>query len=135
MIQEAKDLAVLQQPWRTVCDPGAEVRDPGENGPLPTGGRSVNRNKTARRAPNHADGPYLVLGWSASNSCRADSPVSRGRSATPTRTVRQTPSGQNQTAKRIKTKTLKNTRQSRRTLGQKAPRRLSAAYRRTVRQA
>jgi hypothetical protein len=66
-IQEAKDLAVLQQPWRT-------VRDPGADGPLPTGGRSVNRNRTTRRAPNRADGPYLVLGRSASNSCRADGP-------------------------------------------------------------
>jgi hypothetical protein len=64
-IQEAKDIAILQQPWPT-------VRGHRADGPLPTGGWSVNRNKTSRQAPNRAHGPYLVLGRSASNSCRAD---------------------------------------------------------------
>jgi hypothetical protein len=62
-IQEAKDLAVLQQPRRTVRDPGADH-------PLPTGGWSINRNRTTRRAPNHADGPYLVLGPRATRAVR-----------------------------------------------------------------
>jgi hypothetical protein len=92
-IQEAKDLAVLQQPWRT-------VRDPRADGLLPTGGRSDNHNRMTRRAPNDADGPYLVLKRSVPGPrTGCEQLVPRGRSATPTRTVRQTPSGQNQTAK------------------------------------
>jgi hypothetical protein len=69
--QEAKDLAILRSAGRT-------VREPGADSPLPTGGRSVNRNRTTRRAPQHADGPYLVPVRSASNSCRAESPRSPG---------------------------------------------------------
>jgi hypothetical protein len=45
------------------------IRDHLADGPLPTSGQSVNRNRTTRRARNHADGPYGVLGRSASNSC------------------------------------------------------------------
>jgi hypothetical protein len=70
-IQEAKDLAVLQQPWWT-------VRDLGADSPRSPGGWSVNRNRMTRRAPNRADGAYLVLGRSASNSCRADGPQPLG---------------------------------------------------------
>jgi hypothetical protein len=69
--QEAKDLAVLRMPLRT-------VRGQRGDGPLPTGGRSVNHNRTTKQAHRNADGPYLVLGRSASNWCRADSPRSPG---------------------------------------------------------
>jgi hypothetical protein len=141
-IQEARDLAVLQQPWQT-------VRDPGADGPRSPGRRSAVTGRTVRYP--RADGPLIaterpeehptmrtVHTWSsdgprathAERTVRdlwADSPAL-------TRTVRQTPSGQNQMAKRIETKTLKNTRRTRRTLGQKALCGLSAAYRRTVRQ-
>jgi hypothetical protein len=65
--QEAKDLAVLQQPLRT-------VREPGADGPLPTGGRSNKHNRTTKQAHQKADGPYLVLRRSASNWCRVDGP-------------------------------------------------------------
>jgi hypothetical protein len=41
---------------------GRTVRGHRADDPLPTGGRSVNRNRTTRRAHNHADSPYLVLG-------------------------------------------------------------------------
>jgi hypothetical protein len=51
----------------TVCGHRAD-------GPQPTGGRSVNTNRTSRQAPKHADGPYLVHGRFASNWCRADGP-------------------------------------------------------------
>jgi hypothetical protein len=65
--QEAKDLAVLQIPWRT-------VRDPGVDGPRLPGGRSVKHNRMTRRALKHADGPYLIHGRSVSNWCCADGP-------------------------------------------------------------
>jgi hypothetical protein len=65
--QEVKDLAILRSAGRT-------VREPGADGPLPMGGPSVDRNRTTRRAPQHADGPYQVLGRSASNWCRTDGP-------------------------------------------------------------
>jgi hypothetical protein len=53
--------------WQTVCGHRADS-------PLPTGGRSVSFNKRTRRALQHAYGPYLVHGQSASNWCRADGP-------------------------------------------------------------
>jgi hypothetical protein len=53
---------------------GRTVRDHWADGPQPTGGRSVNHNRTSRQAPKHADGLYLVHGRSASNWCRADGP-------------------------------------------------------------
>jgi hypothetical protein len=60
--------------------------------------------------------------------------VPRGRSAASEWTVRQTPHSQKQLAKRIEMKTLKNTRRTRRTLGQLAPHGLSVPTRRTIRQ-
>jgi hypothetical protein len=66
-LKEAKDLAVLRTPWRT-------VRDPGADGPLPTGGRSVNHNRTTKQAHRNANGLYLVLGRTASNWCHAVNP-------------------------------------------------------------
>jgi hypothetical protein len=70
--QEAKDLAILRSAGRT-------VREPGADGPLPTGGRSANRNRMTKRALQHADGPCLVHGQSASNWCCADGPRRPGR--------------------------------------------------------
>jgi hypothetical protein len=124
------------------------VREPGADDLRTLGGRSVKCIRTTIHSPRHVDGPYLVL--APSNWCRADSLPSpsgqsgphadglvslRGRSGIPTRTVRQTPSGQKLLEKRIKTKALKNTRRTQITLSQKAPRGLSATYRWTVRQA
>jgi hypothetical protein len=112
MNQEAKDLAILRSA-------GQMVRKPGADGPQPTGRRSVNCNRTTRRARQHADGRYLFHGRSASNWCHADSlrrpgglstkhlptknnwPTgskhrssrTRGRSAPTTRTVRQVRTG------------------------------------------
>jgi hypothetical protein len=80
----ATTLADSPRPWggrsavtgQTVCGHRADgLRSPG--------GRSVNRNRTTRRAPNHADGPYLVLGRSASNSCCADGPRPLGGQSGP----------------------------------------------------
>jgi hypothetical protein len=50
------------------------ARDHRADGPRPTADCPLNTNRTTQPAPRHADGPYHVLGWSASNSCRADSP-------------------------------------------------------------
>jgi hypothetical protein len=44
------------------------------DGTRPTADCPLNTNRTTQPAPQHADGPYHVLGRSASNSCRADSP-------------------------------------------------------------
>jgi hypothetical protein len=41
---------------------GRTVRGHWADGPLPTGRRSVNCNRTIRHALQHADGPYLVHG-------------------------------------------------------------------------
>jgi hypothetical protein len=65
--QEAKDLAILQQSWRT-------VRGHRADGPCHTADGPLNTNKTTQLAPPHADGLYHVLGQSVSNSCRADCP-------------------------------------------------------------
>jgi hypothetical protein len=54
--------------------PGRTVRGHHADGPRPTGDYPLNTNRTTQLAPRHADGPYHVLGRSASNSCRADSP-------------------------------------------------------------
>jgi hypothetical protein len=49
------------------------VRGHRPDGPLPTGRRSVNHNRTTKQAHRNADYPYLILGRSASNLCRTDS--------------------------------------------------------------
>jgi hypothetical protein len=72
--QEAKDVAVLQEPWRTVRGPGADGPRSPCGGPRPTADCLLNTNRMTQPAPRHADGPYHVLGLSASNSWRADSP-------------------------------------------------------------
>jgi hypothetical protein len=53
---------------------GRTVRGHRADGPLPTGGRSVNHNRMTKQAHWITDGPYPILGRSASNWCRADSP-------------------------------------------------------------
>jgi hypothetical protein len=75
--QEAKDLAIVRKPWRT-------VREAGVDGPRGQGGQSVKRNRTTSSAPQNADGPYPTRGLSESNLCRADGlrPLDR-RSAKP----------------------------------------------------
>jgi hypothetical protein len=53
---------------------GWTVRGRRADGPRPTTDCPLNTNKMTQPAPRHADGPYHILGRSASNSCRADSP-------------------------------------------------------------
>jgi hypothetical protein len=53
---------------------GWTVRGHGAVGPRPSSGQSVKHNRTTRRAPRNADGPYPTRGLSKSNSCRADGP-------------------------------------------------------------
>jgi hypothetical protein len=85
--QEAKDLAILKQPGRT-------VRGHHANGPRHTADCPLNTNRTTQPAPCHADGPYHVLGRSASNSCRAESPRRPGgRSAKHLPTKNRWPTG------------------------------------------
>jgi hypothetical protein len=106
---------------------GRTVRGHWADGVLPMGGWSVNRNRTTRCTLQHTDGPYLVHRWSASNWCRADGPRRPGGRSAKLQSTKQL-------AKQIEMKTLKNTRRTRRTLGQLAPRGLSALTRRTFRQ-
>jgi hypothetical protein len=111
--QEAKDLAILKQPRRTVrghladcpwaqraqsATHGGRSVKHGQNDPTSTSshGRSVPRPRKVR-----------------------EQLVPRGLSATSGRTVRQTTSHQNPLANQIKTKALKNKRRTRRTPGQK----------------
>jgi hypothetical protein len=126
--QEAKDLAVLQQPWR-------KVRDPGADGPRSPCGRSavtadfsLKTNRTTQLAPRHVDGSYHILGRSASNSCRADSPRSPGgRSAKHLFTKNCWPTGS-------KRRCLRTHEEHEEHLGQKAPRGQSAPTTWTVRE-
>jgi hypothetical protein len=53
---------------------GRTVRDHHADGPRQTADGPLNTNRTTQPAPPHTDGPYHVLGRSASNSCRADCP-------------------------------------------------------------
>jgi hypothetical protein len=117
--QEAKDLAVLKQPRRT-------VRGHRADGPRPTADGPLNTNRTTQPTPLRADGSYHALRRSASNSCRADYP--------------RRPGGLS--AKQLSTKSHWPTESKRRRsrtrgeheehLGQKPPRGLSAPTTRTV---
>jgi hypothetical protein len=93
--QEAKDLAILRSDGRTVREPRADGPRTLADGPLPTGGRSVNRNRMTRRAPQHADGPSWAQTFREQLMPCEQSVIRkrtvrppRGRSGTPTRTVR-----------------------------------------------
>jgi hypothetical protein len=119
--QEAKDLAVLQQSWRTVRGHRADGSRHTADGPL-------NTNFTTQPAPPHADGPYHVLGRSASNSCHADCLRRPGElSAKPLSTKSHWPTG----SKRRRSRTREEHEEH---LGQKSPHGLSAPSSRTVRQ-
>jgi hypothetical protein len=111
--QEAKDLAVLQQSRRTVR--GHQVDCPRS----PRGWSATYGGLSVKHEQNDPTG-------TSSRGCSIPHPrtvreqlVSRGQSATPERTVRQTPSHQKPLANRIETKALKNTRRTRRTPGPK----------------
>jgi hypothetical protein len=71
MTQEAKDLAVLRKPRRTVHEAGAD-------GLRPSSGQSEKCNRTSSTTPQKMDGSRLVPGRAASNRCHADSPRSPG---------------------------------------------------------
>jgi hypothetical protein len=53
---------------------GRTVRDHYADGPRHTADGPLNTNRTTQPTPPHADGPYLVLRRSASNSCRVNCP-------------------------------------------------------------
>jgi hypothetical protein len=61
---------------------GRTVRGHCADGPRPTADCPLNTNRMTQPVPRHADGPYHTLGWSTSNSCRADSPRRPGRQST-----------------------------------------------------
>jgi hypothetical protein len=61
---------------------GRTVRGHRADGPRPTVDSPLNMNRTTQPAPRHADGSYHVLGRSASNSCRANSPGHPGGRST-----------------------------------------------------
>jgi hypothetical protein len=104
--QEAKDLAALRDTRRTVRGDRADsLRG--------TGGRSAGHGWTVRKRKSTLQWRTLNNGQSAPYPRTVrEQPVPRGRSATSRQTIRQTPSGQKQLAKRIETKTLKNTRRT-----------------------
>jgi hypothetical protein len=72
---------------RTVCGHQAE-------GPRPSSGQSVNRNRTTRNAPRNTNGPYPTHLLSESNLCHADgSRPPGGRSAKPLSSRKNLPNG------------------------------------------
>jgi hypothetical protein len=108
----------------------------GADGPRSPCGRSATHDglsvKYKQNDPTHTS----TRGWSVPHPRTVrEQVVPRGQSATSGRTVHQTPPGQKQLAKRIETKALKNTRQTRGTHGRTTPRGQSASTPRTVRQA
>jgi hypothetical protein len=64
----------MQQSRRTVRGPGRTVRDHHADSPHHTVDGPLNTNRTTQPAPPRVDGPYHILGRSASNSCRAYCP-------------------------------------------------------------
>jgi hypothetical protein len=123
---KAKDLAILQEPWRTVRGPGVE-------GPRSPCGRSATHDGLSEQ--NDPTGTS-TRGRSVPHPRTVrEQLVPRGQSATSGRTVRQTPSDQKQLANRIETIVLKNTRRTRKTPGRTTPRVQSTRTPRTVRQA
>jgi hypothetical protein len=104
MKQEAKDLAVLQKPWRT-------VRGPGADGPRSPCKRSTTQGRLSVK--HEQNDPTGTSTRGRSVPCPRtvrEQLVPRGQSATSGQTVRQTLSGQKQLANRIETKAFKNTR-------------------------
>jgi hypothetical protein len=109
----ATTLVDIPRPWggRSAIT-GRTVRYPRADGPLIATERPNEHPTTRTVRIWSSDGPRATrVARTVCDRWRTVRP-SRRRSATPTWTVRQTPSDQNQTAKRIETKTLKNTRQT-----------------------
>jgi hypothetical protein len=127
--QEAKDFAVLQQPWRT-------VRGPGADGPRSSCGWSTaHGGQSVKHEQNDPTGTSTRGRFVSRPRTVCEQLVPREQSGTSGRAVYQTPSGQKRLANRIETKELKNTRRTRRTHGRTPPRRQSASTPRTVLQA
>jgi hypothetical protein len=127
--QEAKDLATLRKPGRT-------VRVDRADSPRGGGGRSARLRRTVRKSQQNLQ--YRTLKNGRSAPCHRtvrEQFVSRGRSAASRRTVCETTPGQKQLAKWIKTKALENTRRTRRTPGRTTPHGQSACLSWMVRQA
>jgi hypothetical protein len=86
--QEAKDLAVLQELWRT-------VRGPGADGPRSPCGRSATHGGLSVKHEQNDPTDTSTHGRSVPRPRTVrEQLVPRGQSATSGRTVRQTPSGQ-----------------------------------------
>jgi hypothetical protein len=127
--QDAKDLAVLQEPWRT-------VRGPGADGPRSLCGRpATHGGLSVKHEQNDPTGTLTCGRFVPRPRTVREQLMPRGQSATSGRTVRQTAPGQKQLANRIETKALKNTRRTQTTPGRTTPRGQSASTPRTVRQA
>jgi hypothetical protein len=110
------------------------VREPGADSPRTLGGRSATHGRMVRSLQQNDPTCTPTRGLFVPHPRMVrEQLVSCGRSATSRRTVHQTPTSQKLLANRIETKALKNTRRTRRTLGQLAPRRWSAPTRRTIR--
>jgi hypothetical protein len=104
--QEAKDLAVLQETWRTFRGPRAD----GARSPC---GRSVTHGGLSVKYEQNDPTGTSTCGRSVPRPRMVrEQLVPRGQSSTSGQTVRQTPSGQKQLANRIETKVLKNTRRT-----------------------
>jgi hypothetical protein len=102
--QEAKDLAVLRNSRRT-------VREAGADGPWTPSGRSATLERTVRNSQQNHQKHTSNCGRSVPCTLTVrEQLVPRGQSAASRRMVRQTLPSQKQLAKRIETKTLKNTR-------------------------
>jgi hypothetical protein len=116
--QEAKDLAILQQPRRTVRGHLADC-------PRSPRGRSATHGGLSIKHKQNNPTGTLTCGRSVPRPRTVrEQLVPRGQSTTSGRTVRQTPSHQKLLANWIETKALKNTRRTQRTLGPKGSTRI-----------
>jgi hypothetical protein len=101
--QEAKDLAVLKQPRRTVRGHLADCPRAPRGWSATDDGRSVKHKQNDPTNTSSLDGPCHVLRWSASNSCSADCPRRPGGlSAKPLPTRSHWPTGSKQRCSRTR---------------------------------
>jgi hypothetical protein len=111
--QEAKDLAILHRPRRTVR---GHLADRSRS---PRGRSATHDGLSVKRKQNDPTGTSTRGRSVPCPRTVREQLVPRGQFATTGRTVCQTPSHQKPLANRIETKALKNTRRTRRTLGPK----------------
>jgi hypothetical protein len=124
--QEAKDLAVLQQPRRTVRGHLADC-------PRSPRGRSATHGGLSVKHKQNEPTSTSTRGRSVPRPQTVrEQLVPRGQSVTSGRTVRQTPSHKKPLANQIEMKALKKREEHKEHLGQKAPREQPAPTTRTV---